>query len=46
MGNMNSNLGIQIDQDAVYSGGVISGKVFLQVTSETVAATLQIMFVG
>ena len=46
MGNMNSNLGIQIDQDAVYSGGVISGKVFLQVTSETEAATLQIMFVG
>ena len=46
MGNMNSNLGIQIDQDAVYSGGTISGKVFLQVTSETEAATLQIMFVG
>ena len=28
MGNMNSNLGIKIDQDAVYSSGVISGKVF------------------
>ena len=26
-----SSLGIQLDQPAVYAGGVISGKVFLQV---------------
>lgn len=46
MGNSGSALGIQLDQTEVYSGGTISGKVFLQVTKETSADTLQIMFEG
>ena len=41
-----SSLGIQLDQPAVYAGGVISGKVFLQVRKNTEADTLQLMLVG
>ena len=41
-----SSLGIQLDQPAVYAGGVISGKVFLQVRKDTEADTLQLMLVG
>ena len=48
MGNTSSSssLGIQLDQPAVYAGGEISGKVFLQVQKDTEADTLQLMLVG
>eukprot|EP00964_Phaeocystis_antarctica_P080037 scaffold49926_cov55-Phaeocystis_antarctica.AAC.4 len=50
MGNSNStsssSLGIQLDQPAIYAGGTVTGKVFLQVRKDTEADTLQLMLVG
>ena len=48
MGNAasSSSLGIQLDQPAIYAGGTVSGKVFLQVRKDTEADTLQLMLVG
>lgn len=46
MGNAVATLGIQVNEGQVYSGGCISGKVFLQVNQECDADTLQVEFTG
>lgn len=46
MGNANATLAIALDQEAVFAGSVVSGKVYLDVKKDTDASSLQLILEG